>query len=196
VRDAAALEDLRQVLRRLDVDRPDEDRLPRLMALGDVLDDRVELGFLRLEDEVVLVVAGDRDVRRDLDHVQPVDLDELLLLGLRGTGHPGELVVETEVVLKRDRRERDVLLLDPHALLRLDRLMQTLGPAPPFHDPAGELVHDLDLAVLDHVLDVAVVERLRFERLVQVVDELDVARVIEIFDPERALDLVDRRLAG
>ena len=126
--------------------------------------------------------------------MQVVDLDELLLLGLRGAGHAGELLVEAEVVLQRDRRERDVLLLDPHALLRLDRLVQALAPAAALHDPAGELVDDLHLAVLDHVVDVALVQRLRLERLDQVVDELDVARVVEVLDPERALDLVDRGL--
>ena len=131
-------------------------------------------------------------VRRDLDHVQVVDLDELLLLGLGRAGHAGELVVEAEVVLQRDRGERLVLLLDADALLRLDRLVQALRPAAAFHDPAGELVDDLDLAVLDDVVDVAVEERLRLQRLVQVVDELPVARVVEVVDPEHALDRLDR----
>ena len=131
-------------------------------------------------------------VRRDLDDVQLVDLDELLLLGLRGTGHAGELLVEAEVVLERDRRERDVLLLDPHALLRLDRLMEALAPAAALHDPAGELVDDLHLAVLHDVVDVALVQRLRLHRLDQVVDELHVARVVEVLEVERALDLLDR----
>ena len=153
-----------------------------------------ELRFLRLEDVVVLVAAGDRHVGRDLDDVEVVDLDELLLLGLRGTGHAGELLVEAEVVLERDRGERHVLLLDPDALLRLDRLVEAVAPAPPLHDPARELVDDLDLAVLDHVVDVALVERLGLQRLDQVVDELDVPRVVEVLDPERALDRVDRGL--
>ena len=175
---------------------PDEHRLALLVPLLDVVEDRVVLRVLRLEDEVVLVVARDLHVRRDLDDVQVVDLDELLLLGLRGTGHPGELLVEPEVVLQRDRRERDVLLLDAHALLRLDRLVQALRPTPAFHDAAGELVDDLDLAVLDDVVDVAVVERLRLQRLVEVVDELRVARVVEVVDPERALDRLDRSPAS
>ena len=139
-------------------------------------------------------VAGDLDVGRDLDHVQVVDLDELLLLGLGRAGHPGELVVEAEVVLQRDRGERLVLLLDADALLRLDRLVQALRPAAAFHDPAGELVDDLDLAVLDDVVDVALEERLRLQRLVQVVGELPVARVVEVVDPDRALDRLDRAL--
>ena len=125
--------------------------------------------------------------------MQVVDLQELLLLGLRGTGHAGELLVEAEVVLERDRRERDVLLLDRHALLRLDRLVEALRPAAAFHDPARELVDDLHLAVLDDVVDVALVERLRLQRLDEVVDELHVPRVVEVLDPERALDLLDRR---
>ena len=87
--------------------------------------------------------------------------------------------------------ERLVLLLDLDALLRLDRLVEALAPAAPFHDPAGELVDDLHLAVLDHVVDVEVVERLRLQRLVEVVDELRVLRRVEVVDPERALDLRD-----
>ena len=135
------------------------------------------------------------DVGRDLDDVEAVDLDELLLLGLRGTGHAAELLVEAEVVLQRDRRERLVLLLDRDALLRLDRLVQALAPAAAFHDAAGELVDDLHLAVLDDVVDVALVERLRLQRLDQVVDELHVARAVEVVDLERALDLLDPGLA-
>ena len=166
-----------------------------LVPLLDVAHHGLELPLLRLEDEVVVVLARDRDVRGDLDDMEVVDLDELLLLRLGRTGHPGELLVEAEVVLEGDRRERDVLLLDVHALLGLDRLVEAFRPAAALHDPAGELVDDLDLAVLDHVVDVALVERLRLQRLVQVVDELRVARVVEVVDPQRALDLGDRALA-
>ena len=174
------------VLGHLDGDRADEHRLADLVALLDVAHDRVVLGLLVLVDVVVLVVAHHRPFVRDLDDVEVVDLLELLLLGLRGTGHAGELLVEAEVVLERDRGERDVLLLDRHALLRLDRLVQAVRPAAPLHDPAGELVDDLHLAVHDDVLVVAVVERLGLERLDQVVHELRAVRVVEVLDPERA----------
>ena len=104
---------LGEELGRLDRDRADEHGLSRLMALLDVLDHGVELRVFRLEDEVVLVGARDGHVRRDLDDVEVVDLDELLLLRFRGAGHPGgELLVEAEVVLQRDRSRRLVLLLD------------------------------------------------------------------------------------
>ena len=43
VGDAALLQQARQVLALLDADGADEDRLAGLVALGDVVDDRVEL---------------------------------------------------------------------------------------------------------------------------------------------------------
>jgi hypothetical protein len=82
VLDPFAGQELGEVLGRLDGDRADEDRLAFLRPLLDVADDGGELPLLRLEDEVVLVGAGDGDVRGDLDDVEVVDLDELLLLGL------------------------------------------------------------------------------------------------------------------
>src|SRR5579862_3280568 len=196
VPDALPRQQLREVLRRLDRDRADEDRLSLLRALLDVARDGEELPVLRLEDEVLLVLARDGDVGRDLDDAEVVDLDELLLLRLRGTGHAGELLVQAEVVLQRDRRHRQVLFLDGDVLLRLDRLVQALAPAAAFHDAAGELVDDLDLAVLDDVVDVVLVERLRLQRLVQMVDELRVLRRVQVVDAERALDLGDTLLGG
>ena len=165
VRDAAARQELREILGGLDGDRPYEHRLAGLVALGDLVERGVELRLHGAVDEVVVVLPRHRHVGGDLRDVEPVDLAELLLLRLRRTGHPGQLVVEPEVVLERDRRHRDVLLLDAHVLLRLDGLVEALGPAPAFHDATGELVDDLHLAVLDHVLLVTVVQRLRFQRL-------------------------------
>ena len=55
---------------------------------------------------------------------------------------PDELRVHAEVVLERDGRERLVLVLDLHAFLGLDRLVQTVGPAAAGHQAAGELVDD------------------------------------------------------
>ncbi len=124
VLDAAARQELREKLGGLDGDRADEHRLPRLVALGDVVEGGVEFRLHGAVDEVVAVLPRHRHVGGDLRDVEPVDLGELLLLGLCRTGHPGELVVEPEVVLERDRRHRDVLLLDGHVLLRLDGLVK------------------------------------------------------------------------
>ena len=101
------------------------------------------------------------------DDVELVDLLELDRLGVGGARHAGELLVHAEVVLERDRRERLVLALDLDAFLRLDRLVQAVGPAPARHQAAGELVDDDDLAVLHDVVDVALEERVRAQRLLR-----------------------------
>ena len=158
-------------------------------------DHGLELLVARLVDEVVLVEPHHRLVRRDRGDAELVDLVELVRLGERRAGHAGELLVQAEVVLDRDRRDRDVLGLDLHALLGLDGLVQALRPAPALHDAAGELVDDLDLAILHDVLDVALVQRLGLERLHEVVDELAVLGGVQVLDLERALDLVHALLA-
>ena len=67
------------------------------------------------------------------DDFELVDLVELLRFGFRRSGHAGELLVHAEVVLERDRGQRLVLLLDLHAFLRFDGLVQAVatsgGPA-------------------------------------------------------------------
>ena len=72
VRDAASAQLVGEVLALLDADRADQDRLAGGVALGDVLDDRVELGLLVLVDEVGLVVADHRPVGRDGDDAELV----------------------------------------------------------------------------------------------------------------------------
>ena len=174
---------------------PDQHRLAGLVAVLDLARDRRPLAVLGLVDLVVVVLADHRPVGRDLDDLELVDLHELGGLGEGRTGHARELVVVAEVVLVGDRGDGLVLLLDRHALLGLDGLVQALRPAPPLEDAAGELVDDLHLAVDHRVVDVALVERLGLERLLQVVDEVAVLGVVEVVDAEELLGLRDALLA-
>ncbi len=162
------------------------------MALDDVVDDRAELALLVLVDQVGLVLAHDRLVGRDDHHVELVDRVELRRLGVGGAGHARQLPVHAEVVLERDRGEGLVLLLDGDALLGLDRLVQAVGPAPPRHLAAGELVDDDDLAFLvDEVVDLVLVERVRAQRLADVVVQRQVLGIVEVVDREDLLDALD-----
>ena len=127
------------------------------------------------------------------DHLEPVDLVELLLLGHRRAGHAGQLLVQAEVVLEGDRGEGHRLTLDAQALLGLDRLVETLRPATAGHLAPGELVDDDDLAVLDDVVAVTLVERVGLERLLEVARQARIG-VEHVVDLEQALDLVDALL--
>jgi hypothetical protein len=157
----------------------DQHRLAARVAVLDVLEDGVVLLLQRAEDLVLRVDPDHRAVRRDDHRLEPVDLLELVGLGVRRARHAGELAVHAEVVLERDRRVGLVLRLDLDALLRLDGLVQALGPAAADHQAAGELVDDDHFAVLHDVLLVAVEQRVRAQRRVEVVHQDDVARRIE-----------------
>ena len=169
---------------------------PRSWASDDLVDDGAELRVLGLEDEVVLVDPDHRAVGRDRGDVGLVDLRELVGLGGGRARHARELLVHAEVVLEGDRREGLVLLADPQALLRLERLVEALGVAPALEHAAGELVDDQQLAVADDVLLVLAVERVRLQRLDQVVDQVAVDVEVEVLDAERLLHLVDAALGG
>ena len=73
--------------------------------------------------------------------------------------------------------------------------METLGVTTPGKNPPRELVDDLDLAVFDDVLDVVLVELLGADRLLEVVNHVDVHVVVEVLDAEDLLDLRDAFLA-
>ena len=100
---------------------------PGLLHLDDLVDQRRELADLVAEHEVRVVGPDHVPVGRDRDDLERVDLVELLGLGHRRAGHPGQLVVEPEVVLERDRGQRHRLALDLDALLGLDRLVEALA---------------------------------------------------------------------
>ena len=74
--------------------------------------------------------------------------------------------------------------------------MQALGVTAAFHNAAGELVDDLDLAVGDHVLLVAVEHVLGLQRLLQVVDQLAGEIGIDVIDTQAALDFLKAALSG
>ena len=195
VLDAAAPQHLREALGGLDRHRADQDRLAGGVHLGDLLDDVLVLPVDRAEHDVVVVLANDRFVGGDHQYVGAVDLLELLLLGLGGPGHAGDLVVELEEVLVRHRREGLVLALDLHAFLGFDRLVEPLPEAASRHQAPRELVDDHDLPVV--VLHVLLVERVVLagpQRLPQHVPELHVLVVEDVLDAEVLLGLGDALL--
>ena len=196
VRDAPLVQQTRQQLGLGHRGGADQHGLSQLVAFDDVLDDRVELGLLRLEDEVGLVDPDHVHVGRDGHHGQAVGGGELAGLGLGRAGHAGQLLVHAEVVLQRHRGPGVVLLLDGHALLRLDRLVETVGPPPAFERAPGELVDDLHLPVGDEVVLVPVVEILGRQGLGQLVDVIDGDGVVDVVDPDRLLHLLDPGLEG
>ena len=185
--DLALLQAGRQFLGLLDGHGADQDRLLPFVAVLDQVEDRLELLAARAEHDVVLVLADAGHVGWNLDHLEAVDLMEFAGFGHRRAGHAGQLRIQAEIVLEGDRGQRLVLVLDLHAFLGFQGLVQAFGIAPALHHAAGEFVDDDDLAVLDDVIRVALEQDMRAQRRIGVMDQGDVVDVVERAVVEQAL---------
>ena len=163
----------------LDAGRTHQHGLAALVAVADVVEDGVVLFLVGLEDLIVLVLADHGLVGRDDDRFEPVDFLEFVRFRVGRAGHAGQLLVHAEVVLEGDRGQRLVLVLDLHAFLGFDGLVQAVRPAAADHQAAGEFVDDDHFAVLDHVLLVAEEQRVGAQRHHQVMHQRDMARIVQ-----------------
>ena len=137
-----------------------------------LLEDRVVLFAPRFIHPVVAIVANHRLVRRNDRDFELVDLVELVLLCLRGTRHPRELLIHPEVILNGDGRHGLRLTLHVNAFLGFDRLMQPVAPTAARHFASGEFIDDNDFVIFDHVLHVFLEQAVGAEQLRDVVDPL------------------------
>ncbi len=117
---------------------------------------------------------------------QTVNIVELQRLRFGGTGHAGKLFIHAEIILKGDGGKRLVFIRHLYAFLCLEGLMETFGIAPARHEPAGELVHDNDFSILDHIVDIAIEQRVRLEGLVEVMNGFEFRGVVEVVLSERS----------
>ena len=191
VLDAPLLEHGGELLRLLDGDGAHQHGLALLVALLNLVDNGAELARLGLVNHVGVIHALHRLVGGDLHDIQGVDGAELLLLGHGGAGHAGELAVQAEVVLEGDGGQGLGLPGHGDALLGLNGLVQALGVPAAVHEAAGELVHDDDLAVLDHVVDVPAHQAPGPDGLVDVVGQGGVFRIGQVGHLELLLGLGD-----
>ena len=121
------------MLAHLHRNRADQNRPAVRVHVLNLLEHRAEFlapGFI---DRIVRVFARDRFVRRNNQHAELVDVEKLLRLSFGSAGHAGQLSIQAEIILNRDRRQRLGLALDLHAFLGFDRLMQAIAPAPAGH---------------------------------------------------------------
>ena len=178
VRYAALFQQFGEPLRILDGNRSDQDRLSGLVALLDVFDDRMEFFLFRLVDDISLVDTDHRLVGRDDHHVELVYLAELGRFCVGRTGHAGKFFIHAEIVLEGDRRQGLVLALNFQAFFCLDGLMLSIAPTPARHEPTGKFVNDDHFTVFDHIINITLENRMRPERLVDMVEDGHIARLV------------------
>ena len=181
VRNAAFAQQSGEVLRGLDGRGAHQHRLAAFTAVLDVLDNGLELLVLGQIHEIGPVLADHGHMGRDDHDLEPIDLLKLRGLGIRRTGHAGELLVEAEIVLESDGGQGLVLVLDRHSFLGFHRLMQPLRPAPAGHGSSGELVDNDHLAITNDVIDVPGEQRVGAQTRVEMMHQHDVAGVVQAF---------------
>ena len=178
VLDFAEREHSAQELGNLDTGCTDEDRSALLYHGDDLIDDGIVFLALGAIDTVVHVDSRDRFVGRNNDYVEFVYIPELTRFGFGGTGHTGELVVHTEIVLQGDGCESLGGTFHLHVLLRLHRLVQTIRPAAALHNTAGLLIDNLHFSAVDDIIDIFLEEGVGFEQLVHGVYALGLHRIV------------------
>ncbi len=184
-------------LRHIHRNRPHQHRLFALITRRNFLDNRVELLALRLVNLVVPVHPPHRTVRRNNHHIHLVNGRKLIRLRLRRARHPRQLLVKAEIILNRNRRQRLRLPLNAHPLLRLNRLMQPVAPAPPRHQTPRVLIHNHHLIVLHHILHIALIHAIRPNQLVHRVNPLALVRelILQLLTPLKLLLVAHRIVA-
>src|SRR5208282_2871684 len=202
VRNSRLLQQLGDLFRFFDGDAAHQDRLAALVILPDAARARavflnypvhrgIELFAFGAVNDVGILDADQRLVRRDGDDFELVDLVELRRFGFRGSGHAGKLLVHAEIILEGNGGESLVLALDLHAFLRFHCLMQTVGPAPARHLASREFVDDHHFAFFHDIIDIALEERVRAQSLIDVMNDVHVGGVEEIAEIEQTLAFRD-----
>ena len=107
-------------------DGTNQHRLSLFMQLLHFVDQCLEFQFLRAEDRIRIIDAGNRTVCRNFNDTHIVSGQEFLFFCLCRTCHTGKFCIKTEEVLVCDRCQRAALLFDRHTFFCLDRLMQSV----------------------------------------------------------------------
>ena len=150
------------------------------------LGDGSELVGCVLVEFVILIDALHGNVGGDFHDVQFVDVEKFLCFGRSSTGHSRNLGVHAEIVLEGNCRQRLVFRLDTDTFLRLDRLMQTIGPTASIHHAPGEFVNNDHFVILDDIIGVPLEHDIGFQCLVKMMDDLRIFIIVKVCSNDKS----------
>ena len=167
MRNLTHIKHFRQQLGNLHRCSTDQCRAARIAHLLNFVDNGCIFLARCLIQAVVHILALHRSVRRNLNHIELVDIPELSCFGRGCTGHTGQLMIHSEVVLQGNRCKSLGCSLNLHVFLCLDSLMQAIAPAAAFHDTASLLIDNLNLSVDNDILIILIKHCICLEQLLQ-----------------------------
>ena len=164
--------------------RTHKDRLTLLVAGLDLADDGLILTLFGFIHRVGVIRTDHRFVGGHFHHVQIINFAELVFLGKGRTGHTGQLLIHTEIVLEGDGGHSAVFFLDFHTLFGLDSLVQTVGEAASRHNTSRKGIDDENLVILDHVVDIPLHNAVGTKCLIDMVGDFRIFGIGEILNSE------------
>ena len=118
-----------------------------------------------------MVLASNWFVRRHHYYVERINLLKLFSLSESSTSHTAKFFVQTEVILKGNRRQRHTFLQYWYAFFGFNRLVQAFAITVALLEPTSVLVNDYHLAIVcHHIVFVAMKQRLRPQSLIHMVN--------------------------
>ena len=130
-----------------------------------LLNNSLILLTIRLIHTVVHIISCNRTIRRNLNHIELVDVPELTCFRNGCTRHTRELVIHTEVVLQGDGSKSLCGSFYLHALLGFHSLMKSITPATSLHDTTCLLIHNLHLTINHHIVVILHEHRVSLQQL-------------------------------
>ena len=184
-----SLKDGGKLFRSVDIDRAHQNGLSLGVRLLYRMKNSLEFFFSCFIDSVLLIDTCHRLIRGDRYHIHAVNVTELLFLRERRTCHARFFLKFIKEILEGNVGERLALPLHLHMLLRLNRLMQTVGITPPRHDTPCKLIHDHNLIVGHHVILIAEHQVMRPQSQYDIMLDFQIFRIRQVLDLEEALHL-------
>src|SRR5580765_8600670 len=148
-----------------DRDRTHQNGTAQVMNVFDLVEDGGVFLALGLVNRIVRVLASYGTIGRDDHDAQFVNVEKLAGFGFGGAGHAGYLMIEADIILDRDGRQRLGFALDGDAFFGFNGLVETIAPAAAGHQTASVFVDDDDLVVLNDVLTVFQVKAIGLQQL-------------------------------
>ena len=144
-----------QGFRNFDACRSHKNRTALLLQFFDFFNNRRIFFALCSVNCVVFVNARNRFVSGNNNDFEFVDFPELAFFGFGGSGHTGKFFVQSEIILKRNRRKRLRVALDLYVLFRFNRLVKSVRISSSGQYASGELIYNRDFSFFrNYVLDV------------------------------------------
>ena len=167
--------------------RANQHRLTVGVPLRNILHHGVKFAGLGAVNNIRLIQTLNRLVGGDLHHIQAVNGLKLIFLCHSRTGHAGNLLVHTEVILQGNAGQRLALIFNNHIFFGFNSLVQTVAVAAAVHQAAGEFVNNNHLAVFHHVIPVTLKQKFCFQSLLYIMVNFRVGVIVKVGNAQQVL---------